>query len=606
MRGALLLALAALPLQAADYYVAAAGDDSRAGTAPELAWATLARVNAAALQPGDRVLFRRGDTFRGNLVPVSGAPQRPVTYGAWGMGAKPRLLGSVELARREAWQPAGPELWQTAGPQVSEQIVLRGGSGEGRLPLTVHTEAGAAVGRTTDGGWQITASGTASNHFQLILAPFTVRAGQLYQLQFRARADRPVRLPAPALHRSGPPYTRYARGPLPEAVAVGSTWTDCRVWFPGTVSASDARLTFHLGGDRLPAGSTVWIDDLALREASGAVLSADVGNLIFDAGPTCGVKRWSAADLRATGDFWYDPANLTVLLRSERHPAERWRSIEAALMRHIIEQGSRAWVIYEDLCLLYGAAHGIGGANTAQIIARRLDIGYIGGGAQVLERRVRYGNGIEFWHNAHDHLVEQCRFWEIYDAALTNQSSGGPCEQRDIVYRDNVIWNSEYSFEYWNRPADSHTARVRFIHNTCLNAGGGWGHAQRPDPSGRHLCFYDSPAAATELEVTGNLFVDSTGNGLYAPSWKPAALRSLRLDQNLWWQPRGPLLSVAGQQWTQAQFGTWPAAFGCDQQSQVGEPRFRDPRRRDYRLEAASPGAGWGARGAVLEGRDDL
>ena len=63
---------------------------------------------------------------------------------------------------------------------------------------------------------------------------------------------------------------------------------------------------------------------------------------------------------------------------------------------------------------------------------------------------VRFGNGVEFWAGAHDCLVEGCRLWEIYDAALTNQGSGTNV-QENITYRRNVIWNSEYSFEYWNR-----------------------------------------------------------------------------------------------------------------------------------------------------------
>ena len=29
---------------------------------------------------------------------------------------------------------------------------------------------------------------------------------------------------------------------------------------------------------------------------------------------------------------------------------------------------------------------------------------------------VRFGNGIEFWGGAHDHLVEGNRIWEIYDS----------------------------------------------------------------------------------------------------------------------------------------------------------------------------------------------
>ena len=65
-RSALLLLLVLPPPAAAarDYYVSAAGNDSRDGTAAE-PWRTLAKVNATNLQPGDRVLLEGGRTFSG-------------------------------------------------------------------------------------------------------------------------------------------------------------------------------------------------------------------------------------------------------------------------------------------------------------------------------------------------------------------------------------------------------------------------------------------------------------------------------------------------------------------------------------------------------------
>ena len=50
--------LACVSAQAADYYVDAEhGRDGNPGTSPEQAWQTLERVNAARLNPGDRVRF---------------------------------------------------------------------------------------------------------------------------------------------------------------------------------------------------------------------------------------------------------------------------------------------------------------------------------------------------------------------------------------------------------------------------------------------------------------------------------------------------------------------------------------------------------------------
>lgn len=82
------------------YYVdASGGSDSNEGKSPTAAWQTIAKVNAAALQPGDQVLFKRGQTFPGRLYPIiSGALERPILYGAYGSGVRPIIDGSANSA----------------------------------------------------------------------------------------------------------------------------------------------------------------------------------------------------------------------------------------------------------------------------------------------------------------------------------------------------------------------------------------------------------------------------------------------------------------------------------------------------------------------------
>ena len=69
------------------------------------------------------------------------------------------------------------------------------------------------------------------------------------------------------------------------------------------------------------------------------------------------MKQWNEAELRRDGDFYYDSRSWQVKLRSEVNPATRHSSIELALRRHIIDQGARSDVTYENLDLRYGAAH---------------------------------------------------------------------------------------------------------------------------------------------------------------------------------------------------------------------------------------------------------
>lgn len=77
------------PVRAADYFLSAAGEDVQDGTSPDRSWKTIARAGRHSLAPGDRLLFRGGDLFAGNLVlKVIGFPtaDKPVIVGSFGKG----------------------------------------------------------------------------------------------------------------------------------------------------------------------------------------------------------------------------------------------------------------------------------------------------------------------------------------------------------------------------------------------------------------------------------------------------------------------------------------------------------------------------------------
>ncbi len=88
----------ALPTYAITYYVANNGDDSRTKTEAQNSstpWCTIAKVNSMSFNPGDSILFRRGDTWRETLIPSSGGNSgNPITYGAYGTGKQPIITGA--------------------------------------------------------------------------------------------------------------------------------------------------------------------------------------------------------------------------------------------------------------------------------------------------------------------------------------------------------------------------------------------------------------------------------------------------------------------------------------------------------------------------------
>jgi hypothetical protein len=94
------------------YFVdSSAGDDARTGTSAATAWRSLTPVNARTFQPGDRLCFKAGSTFTGQLAPRgSGSAAAPIVIGQFGTGAKPRIaagasdLQALLLTNQQYWE----------------------------------------------------------------------------------------------------------------------------------------------------------------------------------------------------------------------------------------------------------------------------------------------------------------------------------------------------------------------------------------------------------------------------------------------------------------------------------------------------------------------
>jgi hypothetical protein len=100
-------------MRAATYYVSNTGSDAANGTSQSTAWATISKINSSTINPGDFVLFQAGGTWRETLTlrpGASGASKR-VTYGRYGTGNNPKLLGSDKST---SWTATGTaNVWQS-------------------------------------------------------------------------------------------------------------------------------------------------------------------------------------------------------------------------------------------------------------------------------------------------------------------------------------------------------------------------------------------------------------------------------------------------------------------------------------------------------------
>ena len=109
-------------LQAKNYYISAAGNDTNDGLTTSTPWKTINKVNSFSFASSDYILFRRGDTFYGGIE----VKNANLTYDAYGTGAKPVITG---LSTVTGWVNLGGNIWEAPVVNVKPDVnlVLRAG-----------------------------------------------------------------------------------------------------------------------------------------------------------------------------------------------------------------------------------------------------------------------------------------------------------------------------------------------------------------------------------------------------------------------------------------------------------------------------------------------
>ncbi len=161
--------LAAAPLPAATYYVSSVtGDDGADGLTPATPFASVGRVNALALQPGDHVRFFCGQTWRAEPLSVeeSGTAGLPIVFSSEPAGCadRPLLSGARPIS---GWGLHAGSVWVadlSAGANAGlfphgVNLLFRGAERlpHGRWPdVEGHPDGGWATVDAQPGGAQIT------------------------------------------------------------------------------------------------------------------------------------------------------------------------------------------------------------------------------------------------------------------------------------------------------------------------------------------------------------------------------------------------------------------------------------------------------------------
>ncbi len=590
------------------------GNDTAKGTSDATAWQTLQAVNKAKLFPGDKVLFKRGGLWRGQLIPQSGNEQSRVYYGAYGKGPKPILEQSVCREKPTDWEEFKPSLWATRSSRPTLREKLSSDFPEMKWDFSFQDDAKGTCTRMTEGDCTFNrltyVKGAHKSHQIQLWGPTIPVIPDCMVLKIRMRATHPFDIRTVRIMDTRAPWTTASIGRVVDGpMIIGPEWKTLEYRLMKVHRLSNAKLQFSIG-ETIPENTVFDFSVVELWDAKCSLdygLPFDIGNLILDHGEKWGVKKWAIAELTQPLDYLYDSANRRIVVKCDQNPASAFKSIELAQTRHVVAETDCHDVTYEGLTIRYTGSHGFGGANTRNITIRLCDICWIGGGLQFFYpngRPVRYGNGIEFGGDVRGILVEKCRLWEIYDAALTNQGRGnepGEADEFDITYRDNVIWNAEYSFECWNGPEFSKLQRITFEHNTCVNAGFGWGHNQRPQVNGAHLMFYDNRAETKDFIVRNNIFCNTTEyNTRMMSDWRSG----LTMDNNLYYMPDKPIIWwLNKKKYLCSDFAVYQQELQMDLHSIYAAPEFVDAANHDYRLKSGTVGTALASDGGPVGAR---
>lgn len=262
---------------------------------------------------------------------------------------------------------------------------------------------------------------------------------------------------APLYVKNGVSYGAYGEGEKPAIYG----------------SAENYALSSWQQGDQ----PNVWTLSLSTREA---------GIVVFDHGAGAGMPKFFGVDeLVKNGDFYHDFANAVFYMYLDKgNPADVYESIEIGTRDSImVTETDAVDVTVDNLTFKYAGLFAFYAAERSRNIRiTNCEFGWVGG-CRFMKTKVGLGNGISFWMDTADALVENCWIYQCYDAGITPQGVTGAV-YKNLVFRKNLIEFCCYSIETFDRVSTSVWDGLIIEDNVMRFAGYGFLKAEeRPDVS---------------------------------------------------------------------------------------------------------------------------
>lgn len=294
----------------------------------------------------------------------------------------------------------------------------------------------------------------------------------------------------------------------------------------------------------------------------------DAGIIVFNHGEAVGYKQGGLMSVTKNGDFYHNTAdNILYLYCDKGRPNQVYKDIEIGVKRAIFTINTGiSNVTIDNICMKYTGNFGVQAIGFHENIkVTNCEIGWIGGSYMTEGQTSRYGNGIQFWDDASDTIVDNCWIYQCYDTGLTWQGSYYAIYD-NVQFTNNLLEYNSMSIEFWDQAtpswANNETGTITDIlisGNICRFAGYGWG-VQRYNPSvtchiaGGSAYEYDIGS----MEISNNIFDTSTHSLIiwgYAKSDASYRDKDIVLKGNTYYQGKYEgegVLSMPGYGWLNA------------------------------------------------------
>lgn len=292
--------------------------------------------------------------------------------------------------------------------------------------------------------------------------------------------------------------------------------------FEASLDLNNASLWINTGGN-------IWEYSNEIKdEVCNIFLDDDFGWLCYE-----------KEDLKHEGEWYYSHIGYTnrecpeseknkkrtLYLFCGENPAKRYKKIKVSLFGVRYLASATKNVIFDNLSFKYSGVHGFFAINAKNITIRNCDFSYIGGAVWQRNRKIRFGNGAEFWDYAENILIENCTFDNIYDSCTTHQGGGNYETPKNITIRNNRF--SNYGMAAYEI-RDKVTYNTVFSGNICEKSGLGISVQSDerprnseiyPEPMGHHIFIWriENKTEGGSIKICDNTFDKANfGSAIYS------------------------------------------------------------------------------------------